>query len=338
MKILFSTTNYEYLKQNLLKIQAQSDIDEAETPGTNLSKVTVEAGVIEVKKFPDGETYHRVLTSVTDKDVVIVGGTYTDSETFELYDIACHCSKAGVSSLTMIIPYYGYATMERAVKEGEIVKAKTRARILSSIPGTPKTRVVFMDLHSEGTPHYLEGSIQPVHLYAKKLIIEMCQKISIGTDPVWWKNKDFVLGSTDAGRAKWVESLANEMGVECAIITKRRTSGSDTSIVGINADVKGKKVVIYDDMIRTGGSLLSAGKAYKDAGASHVYAVASHGVLPDQSIFKLFGNPPDAIFDKVYVTNTHPQAHKLSQIEFAEIFKTFAVFDVSPMLFEYLRE
>ena len=248
--------------------------------------------------------------------------------------MACHSVKMGARSLTLIIPYFGYSTMERAVENGEIVKAKTRARLLSSIPSTYRTRVLLMDLHSEGTPHYLEGAIQPVHLYAKKVIMKMCKKITLEKGADYKNNIDFVLASTDAGRAKWVESLANEMGVDCAVITKRRLSGTNTSIVGINADVKGKNVVIYDDMIRTGGSLISAGKAYKEAGASKVFAVATHGILPNDSLFKL---KDSGVFERVYVTNTHPNANSLASLDVSGD-NFFDVFDISSILYKYLSK
>jgi ribose-phosphate pyrophosphokinase len=324
-KIFFATSNYTYLLNSIMELLSSNSFK-------NIGAHIIN-GDIEVKKFPDGEIYHK-LQKVSNNDVIIIGGTVSDSETLELYDMACHCSKDGANSITLVIPYFGYATMERAVKSGEIVKAKTRARLLSSIPATCRIKILFMDLHSEGTPHYLEGSIQPVHLYAKKLIIEMCQTISMDkSSDLFYKNKNFVLASTDAGRAKWVESLANEMGVECAIITKRRESGTNTSIVGINADVKGKKVVIYDDMIRTGGSLISAGKAYRDAGASNVYAVASHGVLPGESIFTLYESK---VFDKVFVTNTHPRANSLKNGGLLKDF--YKVFDISHIILDHLSE
>jgi ribose-phosphate pyrophosphokinase len=323
MKILFATSNYQYLLDLILARQSNTGI-----------APTLASGKLETKKFPDGETYHR-MDDVSEKQVVIIGGTTTDTETLELYDMACHCAKSRAIDITLVIPYFGYATMERAVKSGEIVKAKTRARLLSSIPAN-RMSIVFMDLHSEGTPHYLEGSIQPVHLYAKPIIIEMCRKISyIPSDDAlenYASNTNFVLASTDAGRAKWVESLANEMGVECAVITKRRLSGTDTSIAGINADVKGKNVVIYDDMIRTGGSLIGAGQAYKDAGALRVFAVATHGVLPDESIYKLKAS---GVFEKIYVTNTHPTTQLLKEMPTLEGF--FDVFDVSPVFYVYIR-
>ena len=242
--------------------------------------------------------------------------------------------KTGAKSLTIVIPYFGYSTMERAVKPGEIVKAKTRARLLSSIPTCGRLKIVFMDLHSEGILHYIEGNIETEHLYSKEVIIKMCQEISSDSKTLYYKNKNFVLASTDAGRAKWVESLANDMGVDCAIITKRRISGTDTEIAGINADVKGKNVVIYDDMIRTGGSLIKAGQAYKDAGALNVYAVATHGVLPDNSIFKL---AKSGIFKAFATTDTHPRANILiNSTGIRDFYPDFyKVYSINELLYNY---
>lgn len=336
MKVIFSTSNYKYLLKAFLDYQDlylhKNSI--GSTVGTVNPKSLIE-GELYVDTFPDGETYHRFGSSLAGKHIIIIGGTVTDTETLELYDMACHCAKTGARSITLIIPYFGYSTMERAVQHGEVVKAKSRARLLSSIPTTSRTRILFMDLHSEGTPHYLEGGIQPVHLYAKRVIIEMCKKITLSEDRIkdYKENTDFVLASTDAGRAKWVESLANEMHVDCAILTKRRSSGTSTAIVGINADVKDKNVVIYDDMIRTGGSLIGAGKAYKEAGAKNVFAVATHGVLPTESIYNL---KKSKVFERVYVTNTHPQAQALKNLDSKILNGFFDVYDMSPIFYRYL--
>src|SRR5579863_7105314 len=75
-------------------------------------------GHVEIREFPDGERYQRILTKVSDKDVVLVGGTISDTATLELYDLACALAKYGARSLDLIIPYFGYSTMERAVKSG----------------------------------------------------------------------------------------------------------------------------------------------------------------------------------------------------------------------------
>ncbi|MEO1175177.1 MAG: ribose-phosphate pyrophosphokinase-like domain-containing protein, partial [Myxococcota bacterium] len=117
-------------------------------------------GDIDTRRFPDGETYHRLLTRPDGKHCVLVGGTISDSETLEIYDLAFGLVTHGARRLTMVIPFLGYSTMERAVKRGEVVKAKTRARLLSAIPiAAEGNRAVLLDVHSEGLPYYFEGSL-----------------------------------------------------------------------------------------------------------------------------------------------------------------------------------
>jgi ribose-phosphate pyrophosphokinase len=280
--ILFATTSYQYLLKRILALHAY------------------EVGQVDVKHFPDGERYQRVMSDVAERDVVLIGGTQSDAATLELYDLSCAFAKFGARSLTLIIPYFGYSTMERAVKTGEVVTAKNRARLLSSIPPAGMgNRIVLLDLHAEGLSFYFEGSVVPFHLYAKDVILEGVRSLAQG---------NFVLGSTDAGRAKWVESLANDLGVEGAFVFKRRIDGRTTELTAMSARVQGADVVIYDDMIRTGGSLISAAKAYLDSGAKSVSAIATHGILPENSLQRI----QDAgIFQKVIVTDSHPHAVEL---------------------------
>jgi ribose-phosphate pyrophosphokinase len=288
--IIFSTQNYQYLKEEILQ-----------------NTTHFEQGTIEAKTFPDSEHYYRILSEVEYKEVALVGGTISDKDTLELYDIACGLVEGGARKLNIVIPFYGYSTMERAVKKGEIVTAKTRARLLSAVPQAYfGNRVIFIDLHSEGIPHYLEGGIRAIHLYAKPIISVVATKLA---------GEDFVLASTDAGRAKWVESLANDIGVEAAFVYKRRISGSSTKVTGVNAEVKGKIVVIYDDMIRTGSSLLQAARAYKEARAEKIYVLATHGIFPAEAVNKL---KISGLIEKLVVTNTHPNA-LTQQSDFLEV-------------------
>jgi ribose-phosphate pyrophosphokinase len=121
-----------------------------------------------------------------------------------------------------------------------------------------------------------------------------------------------VLGATDAGRAKWVQSLATRLDVEPAFVYKRRdpTSGQ-LAVTGVNADVKGREVVIYDDMIRTGSSLLQAGRAYLGAGATRVHAIASHLVLPGDSLERMRSS---GVLASIHGTNSHPGCQKLADV------------------------
>ena len=111
------------------------------------------------------------------------------------------------------------------------------------------------------------------------------------------------------GRAKWVESLANDLDVAAAFVFKKRLSGEDTAITGINADVLNKTVVIYDDMIRTGGSLIQAAKSYQLAGAKEVYAITTHGLFNNNAITRI---KDSQTIQKVVSTDTHLNAIQIT--------------------------
>ncbi|MFO0676012.1 MAG: ribose-phosphate diphosphokinase [Polyangiaceae bacterium] len=281
--VVFSTRAYAELSESIRKLAGAG------------------AGILECTTFPDGERYQRVGTDVRDRGVVVVGGTIDDTNTLELFDLAYSLVKQGARTLTMILPYFGYGTMERAVKKGEVVTAKARACLLSAIPpAADGSRVVLLDLHSEGIPHYFEGALCPVHLYAKDVVLDAIRELGGG---------DFVLGATDAGRAKWVESLANELDVDAGFVFKRRLDGEHTEVVAMNADVGGKAVVVYDDMIRTGGSLVHAARAYRDAGATRVSVVATHGLFPFDAVERIRAS---GTIDRIVVTDSHPRAREVA--------------------------
>jgi ribose-phosphate pyrophosphokinase len=258
-------------------------------------------GEVERSLFPDREHYLRVVSHVLDANAVVIGGTISDAATLEIYDLACALVENGASTLTMIVPWYGYATMDRAARAGEAVTAKNRARIFSSIPRAKLgNQILLLDLHSEGIPHYFEGSLHPVHVYGKPLIEPLAREL--GGD-------SFVIGSTDAGRAKWIESLANDLGVPAAFVYKRRLGPAETEVTAVSTRLAGERVVIYDDMIRTGGSLMNAARAYRDAGAGRIAALATHGVFAGDAFERIVAS---GLFDAIATTDSHPRARELA--------------------------
>jgi len=281
--LLYASRNYDDLGQRLA------------------AKSQVELGEVEAREFPDGERYRRIVTPCRGRDVILLAGTVTDADTLALYDVACASVYYGARRLSILLPFFGYSTMERAIRPGEVVTAKTRARLLSSIPDAAMgNEIIMLDLHVEGITHYFEGSMQPRHLSARPLIAELAR--GLGGD-------DFVLACTDAGRAKWVEALANELGVACAFAYKRRLGGADTEVIGVSERVAGKKVVIYDDMIRTGSSLMGAAEAYIEAGATEVSALTTHGVFPGEALSDL---RKSGLFAAIACTDSHPRARELA--------------------------
>ena len=256
---------------------------------------------VEREVFPDGERYQRLTVPVSDRDVLLVGALHSDTATLALFDLACAAVKYGARRLDLIVPYFGYSTMERATRPGEIVTAKYRARLLSAIPmAAVGNRIWMVDLHADGLPHYMEDHLVAHHVYAKPALLPVMRELG---------GEGMVLASPDAGRAKWVQSLAIEIGCEAGIVIKRRLSGSETTVSTVSCDVAGRAVVIYDDMIRTGGSLIGAAQTYRDAGAARISVVATHGVLPGDSLQRLRNS---GLFEVIATTDTHPQARALA--------------------------
>lgn len=301
--LLFTTQAYAYLEPALL------------------AAAPFERGSIERKVFPDGERYLRLDADSWGRHVVLLGGTPTDLDWLELYDLGCAISRAGARSLSLVMPYFGYSTMERAVRPGEVVTAKTRARLVSSIPPCEAgTRIFLFDLHTDGIEFYFGDGHVTHHVYGAPVITDLIRRITA--------DRPYVLGATDAGRAKWVESLSRRLGVDPAFVYKRRDHATgDVSLTGVNADVRGMEVVIYDDMIRTGSSLLQAAQAYKNAGASAVHAVTSHLVLPPGALERLRGS---GLFKTIAGTNSHPGSNQLAGTP-------EAVADIAPLFAQALE-
>lgn len=286
MKILFYTKKYEYLAKKISK--------------------KIKLGKFERKEFSDGENYFRFKEDLKGKDVYILGGTVSDEDLMDIYDMSCAASMYGAKSLNIIVPYFGYSTMERAVKDGEIVKAKTRARILSSIPRAKEINTIYLfDLHVSGLVHYFENDLHSEHMYGKSLIKKVVKDI---------KSKKLILASPDEGRVKWVSSLAEDNNLDFSIALKKRTD-SGVKNIAVDNNVEGKDILIYDDMIRSGGTILEAAKAFKDSWANKIYVMASHGLFTSEKIFE------SDLIEKVYVSNSLPQKDRnnLKVLDISEI-------------------
>lgn len=282
---------------------------------------------IDRQDFPDGEHYLRFdldsRLGLLGKHVVIVAATESTTSIDEVYRLGCAAVKLGAQTLVMVLPYFGYSTMERAVKPGEVVSAKTVARLLSAIPRAPQGNFVLtMDLHASGIVHYFEGDVVALEVYAEPKIVKAIEELGLS---------DLCLASTDMGRAKWVEVFANHLHAPVALIHKKRISGSQTKVSAVVGDVAGKNVVLFDDMIRTGGSLIQAAECYLSAGAKSVHAAATHLVIPEGTVARLEASP----LARIIGTDTHPN-HRL--VEGREKFQIVRVADVFAEVVKQLAE
>ncbi len=297
---ILSSQNYLQLKHNILQH----------------SPMFTDIGV-ESQTFPDGEHYYRIAEpeKIAGRPAVFICGTTSDTAILEAYNLSCVLVRESCASLHLVIPYFGYSTMERAVKPGEAVTAKNIARLFSSIPLSAQGNYIYMiDLHSLGTQYYFEQNIHPVHLTSEPVIDRMIADLRV-------KSPKLVLASADMGRAKWVEKLSNRLGLEGAYIMKKRLSGAETVVEALNADVKGKDVLIFDDMIRSGSSIINAAKAYKSIGAEKIYVACVHGIFVAGAIEKL---QQSGLINGIMCTNTHARTNGLND-RFVKIYDISSV-------------
>jgi ribose-phosphate pyrophosphokinase len=274
---------------------------------------------IERKAFGDGEKYCRILneSDLLGSDAVFVASTHSDQDFLELVRIGNALSNAGTKRNIFIIPFYGYSTMERASNPGELPMALINAKILSSIP-SKENHFILLDMHSEKTLEAFCGPIvQNIHaidLLASSIV----------------PRRDIVFASTDMGKSDVVESLAKKFKTSCAFIKKVREF-EKTTVMSVSGDVSGKDVIIYDDMIRSGGTLLNACEAYLKRGANSIEVITSHLALNNAGIASLLER---SIIEKITCTNSHP----MSQIPVVKNSRKFNVLDCSILFADKINE
>ena len=228
--------------------------------------------------FPDGECYTRIDAEKLDDDVVIVQTTSPDSKLIELLLLQDAVRRLGAKSITLVIPYFGYARQDRVFKPGEPESAKVMCQHLDM----NCDRVITVDIHKEAVLNYFNHPHKD--LKAAPVIAE------------YFKGKgiDMVL-SPDLGAEGRAKMVGEVMGVPYDHLEKTRLSGTDVRIAPAKADVKGKKVLIVDDMISTGGTIIAAAYALREAGAAGISVACTHGVFVNNAIEKFTGSSLDAL-------------------------------------------
>ena len=300
---ILSSAEYLYLRDNL----------------TNMDPTFVDMRIL-TERFPDGE-YHWIVEDahrIRGKPAVYICGTINEKAIFELYNIASTLVREQCCSLHLVLPYFGYSTMERANQRGEATTAKNIACLLSSIPKSPHGNFIYLlDLHSAGIQYYFERSVHPIYLTSNSIVKQMIKDCG----------GNIVLASADMGCAKWIEKLGNELDLSTAYIMKKRIDGIHTEVQALNADVKNRDVVIFDDMIRSGSSIIKAAIAYRDAGAKEIHVVAVHGVFAKNAIDDIFRT---GVVKDIRCTNSHANTSAYSNTPNVQ------VYDITATIYEDL--
>jgi ribose-phosphate pyrophosphokinase len=259
-------------------------------------------GGAEIERFPDGEKTIRVEDDVRGRDCFVVQSTCNpvDEHLVELLIFLDCLRRASASRITAVIPYFGYARQDRK-DEGRVpITAKLVANMITTAGAN---RVLAIDLHA----HQLQGFFDiPVdHLAGELVLSKYFRDLKIDK---------LTVVSPDVGNMKTASRYAGYLGGDLAIVHKRRLSGSKIAADEIIGDVKGRNVLMCDDIIATAGTVCGAAALVKERGANNVYIGATHGVFAAQATDRLVKAP----IDQVVVTDTVPQdkmSKKLSNIK-----------------------
>jgi ribose-phosphate pyrophosphokinase len=248
-------------------------------------------GRAEVTRFSDGEIFARIQENVRGVDVYVVQPTCSpvNDHLMELLVMVDALKRASAGSITAVLPYYGYARQDRKVAPRTPITAKLIADLLTA---AGVTRVVALDLHAGQIQGFFNLPFD--HLFANAVFLDYMREKFADGSPV------FV--SPDAGGVERTRAYAKRMEADLAIIDKRREKANVSEVMHIIGDVAGRDCIILDDMIDTAGTLCNAAKALKQAGASRVYAAATHGVLSGPAVDRIAASE----LEEVAITDTIP--------------------------------
>ncbi len=241
---------------------------------------SIELGEFSVERFPDGELGLELKQSVRGLDVVLVQPLTAPvgEAVFELSLMADACRRCGAKSITAVIPYLAYARQDRRESGLEPLGARVLADVLAA---SRLSRVVLLDLHSRA----VEGcfSVPVEHVSALPVLAEALRHDLPANS---------VVLSPDVGGIKRAEAVARHLNLPVAVVHKQRTSGSQVQTHGVVGDVKGKHVVVVDDIISTAGTLSAAVAAVVAQGAQpQCTVVASHGLFVGPAVERLAALP-----------------------------------------------
>jgi ribose-phosphate pyrophosphokinase len=222
-------------------------------------------------RFPDGEQYLRVPDDVGDH-VVIIQSTPTDSDYIALLQLIDACDAA--DWIDVIIPYFGYARQDRRFKQGESVSARALARAITA------DRVFTINIHNQSVLQHFDAAA--TDLDAAPVI--GAHLASMKTD----QSDSPVIIAPDKGAIDLARSVAGYLGVDFDYMEKTRLSGEDVTIKMKKLNVAGKDVVILDDIISTGGTIVKTSHLLKENGAGRVFAACIHPVLARNAATRLF--------------------------------------------------
>ena len=265
-----------------------------------------------IKRFSDGEISIQIGESVRGKDVFIIQPTCapTDTNLMELLILTDALKRSSASTVTAVIPYFGYARQDRKAAPRVPITAKLVANMIET---AGIDRVVTMDLHAGQIQGFFDIPVD--NLYGTISFIN------------YLKNKHLsnpIVASPDVGGVARARSLAKQLNLDLAIIDKRREKANESEVMNVIGDVNGKDVILIDDMVDTAGTLIKAAAAFKERGATSVTAFCTHPVLSGPAYERIAAGA----IDELVVTDTIPLKEQNEHIK---------VISVAPLFAEVIR-
>ena len=266
----------------------------------------------EVKKFSDGEISVSLGETVRGRDVFIIQSTCdpVNDNLMELLIMMDACKRASAGRITAVIPYFGYARQDRKAKSRDPISAKLVADLISTAGAD---RVLTMDLHAAQIQGFFDIPVD--HMLGVPLLAPYFDK-------KFEDKSDIVVVSPDLGSVTRARNFAAKINAPLAIVDKRRQVANQCEVMNIIGDVKGKRLIIVDDMVDTGGSLCNAAKALIEiGGAAEVYACATHGVLSGPAIQRIMDSPiKEIVFLDTIELPEEKKCEKIKVISTARVF------------------
>ena len=270
-------------------------------------------GMSEVVTFSDGEISVSIKESVRGSDVFVVQSTSTpvNDHMMELLIMLDAFKRASAGRITAVIPYMGYARQDRKAKARDPISAKLVADLLTTAGAD---RILTMDLHAAQIQGFFNIPVD--HLLGVPILVPyFVEKFKDVHD-------DIMVVSPDLGSVTRARNFAQRFDAPLAIVDKRRQKANVCEVMNIIGDVKGKKVILVDDMIDTAGTLCNAAKAIIEiGGAEEVYACATHGVLSGPAIERIQASPiKELVLLDTIVLPKEKQIDKIVTLPVAPVF------------------
>ena len=264
-----------------------------------------------VDRFSDGEVHVQINENVRGCDIFVIQSTCapTNDNLMELIVMIDALRRASAGRITAVIPYFGYARQDRRLRSARVpITAKVVADFLSSVG---VDRVLTVDLHAEEIQGFFDVPVD--HLYASGVILPYLQSLNLNAD-------EFVIASPDVGGSKRANTYAKYLGCPLVLCNKTRARANVVDTIQIIGDVKGKHVIIVDDMVDTAGTITKAADVMKEAGALSVRACASHCVMSGPASERV----QNSALEEIVFTDSIPYSNRCAKVKQLSVADMFA--------------